>query len=130
MLPLLALRLAKPVQAIILAHEQEHRYGDILTCTRGLVFLGTPHKGAELARWTRYSRDIIEIAPFGSPVVRKTLLKDLEDNSELLKGISDSFRPRAQTIKVASFYERVNTMPMKRLVRTSTCSQSWLLILI
>ena len=71
------LMLADPVQAIILALEQQHRSGDILTCTRGLIFLGTPHRGAQLADWTRYSRDIIDTAAFGPSVVRKTLLQDL-----------------------------------------------------
>lgn len=128
MLP--TLRLADPVQAIVTALEQQHRYGDILTCTRGIVFLGTPHKGAQLADWTRYSRDIIDVAPFGPSVVRKTLLKDLETNSKSLKRISDSFQHRALSIKIASFYERIFTMPMKRLVRMGTCSQSCLLIVI
>ena len=113
--------LADPIQAIILALEQQHRYGDILTCTRGLVFLGTHHRGAQLADWTRYSRNIIDTAPFGPSVVRKTLLQDLETNSDLLKRISDSFQHRALSIKIASFYERVFTMPMKRLVRMGTC---------
>ena len=125
---LLTLMIPDPVQALILALEQQHRYGDIITCTRGIVFLGTPHRGAQLADWTRYSRDIIEIAPLGLSVVRKTLLQDLETNSDLLKRISDSFQHRALSIKIASFYERVFTIPMKRLVRMVSSFQSWLLI--
>ena len=127
---LLTLTISDLVQALILALEQQHRYGDIITCTRGIVFLGTPHRGAQLADWTRYSRDIIDIGPLGPSVVRKTLLQGLETNSDLLKRISNSFQHRALSIKIASFYERVFTMPMKHLVRRVTCSQSWLLILV
>jgi hypothetical protein len=101
---------------LILALEQQHRYGDILTSTRGIVFLGTPHRGSQLANWTTFSRDIINIAPFGPSVVRKTLLQDLETKSGLLKAISEAFQHRALNIKITSFYERIYTMPMKRLV--------------
>jgi hypothetical protein len=101
---------------LILALEQQHRYGNILNSTKGIVFLGTPHRGSQLANWTTFSRDIIDIAPFGKSVVRKTLLHDLETKSGVLKAISESFQHRAMNLKIASFYERVFTMPMKRLV--------------
>ena len=88
---LLSLMTSDPLQALILALKQQHRYGDIITCTRGIVFLGTPHRGAQLADWTRYSPDIIDITPLGPSVVRKTLLQDLKTKSDLLRRISDSF---------------------------------------
>jgi hypothetical protein len=119
-----------PTQALILALEQQHRYGDILRSTKGIVFLGTPHRGAKLADWTRFSRDIIDIAPLGPSVVRKTLLQDLETKSGLLQRISESFRHRALNIKIASFYERVFTLPMKRLVVSLSFSQGSILILV
>jgi hypothetical protein len=71
---------------------------------------------AKVANWTRFTRDIIEIAPFGPSIVRKYLLEDLETNSKTLKAISDAFQHRAMDIKITSFYERENTLPMKRLV--------------
>ena len=57
-------------------------------------------------------------------MVWKTLLQDLETNADLLKRISDSLQYRTLTIKIASFYKRVFTMPIERLVRMFTCSQS------
>lgn len=63
-------------------------------------------------------------------MVRKTLLHDLGTNSDLLKRISESFQHRVLSIKIASFYEHVFTVPMKCLVRTFTCFQSWSLILV
>ena len=105
-------------QAIITAHDQEQRYKGILHSTRGIVFLGTPHAGSKLATWTRYSRNIIDAATVGPSLTRKGLLKDLEQNSESLKVISESFRHRATELWITSFYERLFTMPMKGLVRS------------
>ena len=63
-------------------------------------------------------------------MVRKRLLQDLETKSDLLKRILDSFQHGALSTKIASFYERLFTVPMKCLVRTFTCFQSWSLILV
>jgi hypothetical protein len=105
------------LKAVVLGHEQDHRYSSIVRSTIGIVFLGTPHAGSKLASWTAFSRDLIEISPLGPSIIRKDLLKDLETNSRTLQLISDSFQHRAMVLKIASFYEREFTLPLKHLVR-------------
>jgi hypothetical protein len=82
-------------------------YLSVLEATRGIVFMGTPHKGSNLASWGN------TIAKYLSKVraVNRKLLKTLEVNSEVLSGVEEEFQQLLQNpayarkIKVFCFYE-------------------------
>ncbi|KAK0703654.1 hypothetical protein B0T26DRAFT_657939 [Lasiosphaeria miniovina] len=69
----------------------------------GQVFFGTPHRGADAARWGHTIADIVSTATHRPPA---TFLKTLETNSAQLLQISEDFRPSVDRYAIASFYEQ------------------------
>jgi hypothetical protein len=65
------------------------------------VFLGTPHRGADLASIL----DLALTVSFSS----KRFVKQLKPNCEGVKAINNAFIFRANSLKLVSFYETVNT---------------------
>ncbi|OTA04435.1 hypothetical protein A9Z42_0050300 [Trichoderma parareesei] len=91
-------------QLVVRGHEQDSFYGPLLKKIRGVIFLGTPHKGSDLAYWDSIGTQIVRAATLGLTTNTK-LSKDLKVDSEMLKRISDSFACRGATFKIRSFYE-------------------------
>lgn len=80
----------------------------IETYTIGICFLGTPHRGADLATWGAILTDIASVA---KPANRK-VVKLLERGSEMLAEIQDSFhnvlekrKEERAKIEIVCFYE-------------------------
>ena len=80
----------------------------IETCTVGICFLGTPHHGADLARWGAILTDIVNI---GKPANRN-IVKLLKRDSEILADVQDAFhnllekrKEERAKIGVICFYE-------------------------
>ncbi|PMD52221.1 uncharacterized protein K444DRAFT_621365 [Hyaloscypha bicolor E] len=88
---------------LIVAHERNSIYSDINICTAGVMFMGTPHIGSDVAKWTRVIRNIGNFCTFGS--FRTDLLKGLESKSTELAEISAQFVERGKTIQIISVYE-------------------------
>jgi len=107
------------VQALIMAHEAQTFYGQILRSTKGIIFLSTPHRGADLASWMSIFTNLINVASFGQGI-RKDLIKNVERDSSLLIAISNQFIHRATALKIMSFTEQMIERPMNTLVRTAT----------
>lgn len=88
----------------------------IEACTVGICFLGTPHHGADLAKWGRILTNIVNIAkPANSAPVRL-----LERDSEMLRDVQDGFhnllekrKDEGSKIRITCFYE---TLPLVRLL--------------
>ncbi|KAK0509728.1 hypothetical protein JMJ35_008122 [Cladonia borealis] len=91
-------------KALVLAHEAEVFYGNIVNSTKGVVFLGTPHGGSKLAAWGTLLSNVVNSVTFGQ-AVRKDLLKNLERDSAVLEEISRQFVQRAESLQIMSFYE-------------------------
>jgi len=92
------------VEALILAHDDETRYQDIKDSTRGIVFMGTPHHGADIAAWGRFLGKIGNVITIG--FIRTDLIRDLKSKSRELTDIASSFVRRTTRLRIVSIYER------------------------
>ena len=83
----------------------------ILNCTRGIAFLGTPHGGADTARFGGTIAKIMSVWKQSNP----RALQALQPESEVLARIQDSFhsilraRDKDNSIEITCFYEELPT---------------------
>ena len=91
-------------KALILASEQKDQYGSLLQQTAAVVFMGTPHRGADIADWMSYLAHGLYLAQFGGGTNRE-LLACLKKDSPVLTEISRRFAACCQDLKILSFYE-------------------------
>ncbi|CAO2658177.1 Nn.00g074370.m01.CDS01 [Neocucurbitaria sp. VM-36] len=110
-------------QAIVLAHEEDHRYGRILAATSSIVFFGTPHRGAQgIADIGKTIGSVVNACLRVSQtagltgVTRTDILKTLTADSESLKDLSLSFRNRLDKIDVVTFLETMPVPPLSDLI--------------
>lgn len=99
-------------QALATAQQQPERHiRQILDCTRGVVFLGTPHHGSGLARWGEGLAKAIGVLK----QTNAEILGVLKSESEVLERVQNSFhtmiRARGQEgrvpIEITCFYEEL-----------------------
>ena len=88
------------VQALVLA-RQSNEYQDIAASTRGCIFLGTPHRGANGILPALGSLQAIALAPFGA---RRDLLKLLGDTNQLWT-LDQEFHSVYGNLSCICFYE-------------------------
>ncbi|RGP61270.1 hypothetical protein FSPOR_10099 [Fusarium sporotrichioides] len=103
--------------ALVMAHERSQQHlQDIVNFTRGILFLGTPHRGSSLAK-------IGELVSRSYGMIKETntdIVKVLTQDSEVLARIQDGFlslirmrsKDEASMIDITCFYEE---LPTKRL---------------
>lgn len=101
-----------------MAYMEHVNYGDILDSTIGIVFMGTPHRGSDLASWGLMATNLVNAASLGMGI-NKELLKTLKADSEMLAGISTQFVHRATPLKIRTFTEQQVERPLTTLVRKS-----------
>jgi hypothetical protein len=99
-------------QALVTSRQRSERHlQNILHSTRGIIFLGTPHHGAGLARWAELlSRSIGLVKQTNSKIVEV-----LKRDSEVLARIQDSFHTLVMArsgdglppIEISCFYEEL-----------------------
>ncbi|KAK0622531.1 hypothetical protein B0T14DRAFT_425223, partial [Immersiella caudata] len=91
--------------------RDEKHLNDILRSTRGIAFLGTPHRAANLARWAElFSRHLGLVKQ-----TDKEIAAVLRHDSELLARIQDGFhtmilacnKNNKDTVEIACFYEQL-----------------------
>ena len=98
---------ADHIQALVDATSNS--YGEVSTCVRGIIFLGTPHRGSNKASWGEQARKFVSYFK----TTNSSLVKDLDEKSEKLAKIGDSFPSLLNTrgkqantrIEVVCFYE-------------------------
>ena len=83
-------------KALIAAHNNEI-YRQINKNTIGIVFLGTPHRGANLAAMLKA---LLEVA-----FSETRFVADLVPGSQIIKEINDAFADRSKTLQLASLWE-------------------------
>ncbi|TGO16296.1 hypothetical protein BPAE_0505g00010 [Botrytis paeoniae] len=101
--------------ALVLATiNAEQHIKQIATCTRGIIFLGTPLQGSGKTRWVDIGHRLAKLI---GQEKNKDVVNVLKENSPRLKDLADSFaniiRDRAKTeshIDVVFFYEEFGTV--------------------
>ena len=88
-------------KAYILAN-QDQGCKKLVERIHGLVFLATPHRGADSATLLK---NVLKAVAHGP----KAFVSDLERHSEALQSINDGFRHYANALELRSFYETVKT---------------------
>ena len=80
----------------------------IESCTRGVIFLGTPHNEADLAAWAVLGTKIV--SKFKDP--NQDIVRTLERESEVLRDTQDNFgqllrirQGQGTNIEITCFYE-------------------------
>lgn len=89
----------------------EEHLQKILECTRGIVFLGTPHHGSGLAHWADKLGIAIGILKQTNPEILATLKSDSEVLARIQDGFHAMIRQRNQdgfpSIDITCFYEEL-----------------------
>lgn len=104
---------------VIGKHDPE--YSDIVSRIYGMLFLATPHRGAQYAKMLN---NILSTAPMGAPP--KAYVADLDNHSVALQDINEQFRTICQDLVLVSFFETMKTGfgPGKVLVCSRTQGRS------
>lgn len=89
---------------MILAWTNNKRYGEVLDKIKGCLFLGVPHRGADLAYWAEFPALSIQAASLGLKA-NPRFLNSLKTNSKTLMKIADEFVYRSENLEIRSFYE-------------------------
>jgi protein SERAC1 len=76
-------------------------YSSLHKSIAAVVFLGTPHQGADLAGML----NLVLLASFSS----RRFVKQLGPNSDAIAAINDAFVHRVEPLKLISFFETENT---------------------
>src|SRR5271166_2594835 len=83
-------------QAIINAYN-DHSYTNIVKNTKAIIFLGTPHCGADLANLLS---NLLMIS-----FSKKIFVDQLRSNSEIIQDINDTFHDRSELLELISYHE-------------------------
>lgn len=94
--------------------QQQQKFEIIKNATYGIVFLGTPHRGSDLASLGQTLARIAKVA-FKNPKIQ--LLKILEENSQQLQDLSEQFSNLHSLFHIVSCFEQKETVFKKGLFR-------------
>ncbi|KAB8253535.1 Alpha/Beta hydrolase protein [Aspergillus pseudonomiae] len=82
----------------------------IFDCTKGVVFMGTPHKGSWMADWAKISADALGLVKS----TNKSLIDILQAENQLLEAIQNDFlsmvrelRENHRSLEVMCFFEEL-----------------------
>ncbi|KAL6160786.1 hypothetical protein ACJQWK_02202 [Exserohilum turcicum] len=98
-------------QALVLAHENDHLYGDTISAFSAIVFFGTPHRGSAVADVGKMIGRVVNMCMRASLItgisgsIRDDLLTILESNSQALNDLAVSSRNRLRNLEIVTFYE-------------------------
>jgi hypothetical protein len=92
--------------------------------SKGIVFLGTPHRGADIASWAGFAARALQVVQMGT-ATNNRLLADLQRNSGTLWQISQQFVERGSALTIRTFYETVRMDFMSSLVFFLQITDFW-----
>ncbi|KAH8782222.1 hypothetical protein F5882DRAFT_439845 [Hyaloscypha sp. PMI_1271] len=90
-------------QALVLCNNGQN-YRHLLERIHGIVFMGTPHRGSDIAFWASYAGNLINAVSFGTRT-NKDLLGVLRKDSSFLGSLSQKFVLQSRFMHILSFYE-------------------------
>lgn len=115
-------------EALIIA-QQDRRFTTILDSTQGVIFFGTPHRGArKTADLGVFLADIVQTAASVSGArfllgdSKSDLIENLRSNSPDLRRITDGFRHLHSRFHIVSVFETEQQKYLGRLVRILNCT--------
>lgn len=85
------------MQALINAHNYGKKYDHIGNNIIGIAFLGTPHRGADLAG--------VLTAVLTVSFSKRRFVNDLSSTSQTIEELNNLFRARAEQLELVSFWE-------------------------
>ncbi|KAK2599454.1 hypothetical protein N8I77_011208 [Diaporthe amygdali] len=83
--------------------QLDDRYAPIIHAIKAVLFLSTPHRGADLAN---FLQKVLSAAPISSP---KQYVADLIKKGPFLQMVNEQFRHCAPSLQIFSFYETLQT---------------------
>jgi hypothetical protein len=99
------------IKALVIANNAEQNQSQILDCTWAIAFLGTPHRGSDLASWATLAANLVNTAKRAN----KAILDTLNPKSEVLSILVNGFHPmlksrerkNAGTIRITCYAEEL-----------------------
>ena len=86
-------------QALTVANNAEQHEKRVLEYTRAIAFLGTPHRGFELASWATIAGNMINVVKRANT----DILKVLEPSSEVLENLTQEFHSMLRSREQAQY---------------------------
>ncbi|KAL9111328.1 MAG: hypothetical protein Q9227_004205 [Pyrenula ochraceoflavens] len=83
------------VKKAYLLGKLDDRFSELVSCIHGMMFLGTPHRGAQLASTLN---SILSSSPLGPPP--KAYISDIQHQSNALQEINEQFRHRSVDLEL------------------------------
>ena len=98
-------------EAILMSRNNpEAHLRSIFDCVRGIAFMGTPHKGSWMSKWSKISAGALGLVKS----TNRSLLKVLETENQLLRSIQDRFlamirelRESGRRLEITCFFEEL-----------------------
>lgn len=119
--------IAKGLQALVDAQHDANEFPGTFLSTTGLIFFGTPFRGAEGMRQV----DMLAAArqEYQDDKVQTNILRILEPGNEFLQDLDDQFgktRRQASKAEVACFYE-LKSSNVGRIVGNADCTVRYIM---
>jgi pimeloyl-ACP methyl ester carboxylesterase len=92
------------VKKAYLLGKQDGQFAEIASMFYGIIFLGTPHRGAQSATTLN---NILASLPIGLP--SKSYVAELQLRSNILHEINEQFRHHCQDLALVSYFETQKT---------------------
>ncbi|KAL9609828.1 MAG: hypothetical protein Q9167_005433 [Letrouitia subvulpina] len=91
-------------KAITRAYERSSLYRVLLQRVYGVVFMGVPHRGADLAFWGSFAANVLQLGQLGLGTNPK-FMEALTRHSPTFADISEQFVERAVSLSIYTFFE-------------------------
>jgi hypothetical protein len=89
-----------------LKHNRNKAHGSIYSCTAGVVFLGTPHRGSDQVGLAKLVSNVAKVA-FRQP--NDKLVHNLAEDSDVLERQRDSFTTISKDMPIVCLFEELPT---------------------